>query len=260
MRPVVLAMGISCALVGSVAWGDDGLLPDVSVSLRAARYSPSEPNFQETGWIGAGAGLVKASGATFYFTADLETVIGNVKRAVDPNQANYHLELGVDRPFSGERRLNPFFHHVSRHFVDLPKIDTVDWNVLGVRGAAPVFRGTRLSASVGHTTRTSLIGYEWELIGRFEGDLLPSRPQGPYFDTGARLVTTNRSPVYPRDAFVDGFLEGGWRFRRGDRSLDLFLEYEHRNDVELLAFGAKDRLLVGFHIGAGPSRDPWYWR
>jgi hypothetical protein len=257
-----LALGICIALSGTVALGDEGttLLPDVSVSLRAARYLPSEANFQETGWIGAGAGLVKARGMTVYFTADLETVVGHILRPIDPNQANYHLEIGVDRPFLGGRRLNLFLHHVSRHFVDRLKDDTVDWNMLGVRGAARLSEGTRVSASVGHTTRTSQIGYQWELIARVDGDAFPSRRAGPYFDAGARLVTTTRSLAYPRDGFLDGYVEGGWRWRRSDRSLELFATYEHRNDVELLAPGARDRLLLGFHVGAGPSRDPWYWR
>jgi hypothetical protein len=261
----LLCLGL--ALSSELARGEESattLLPDVSVSLRAARYFPSDPDFQETGWIGAGAGIVKTHGATAYFTADLETVIGDVVRLVDPNQANYHLELGVDRPFDDGKLLNVFFHHVSRHLVDRFKDDTVDWNVLGIRGAVRLPRSSpvpgRLHVSAGHTTRASLIGYQWEFIARLEGDLLPSRSAGPYYDFGARLVTTTPSPSYPRTDFLDGYVEGGWRFRRADRSLDLFAAYEHRNDASILVLGARNALLIGFHIGAGPSRDPWYWR
>ena len=266
MRPRVLLslpLCLGLSLAGTCVFGDDGtkLLPDTSVSLRAARELNPAPDFQEVGWIGAGAGIFETQGATFYFTADLETVVGNVIRPVDPNQANYHLEAGLDRPFSGGRRLNLFFHHVSRHAVDRPKIDTVDWNVLGVRGEMPLrFVPGQLLASVGHTTRASMIGYDWEFIGRVEGDVLPSRAQGPYYDGGVRLVTTTPSAVYNRSSFVDGFAEVGWRWTRDGRKLDLFVSYEHRNDAALLEPGSRDSWLVGFHIGAGPSREIWYWR
>jgi hypothetical protein len=256
---VCLGMGLQTAVAHG---GDDtAFLPDTSVSLRAARYANSAPNFQETGWIGAGAGLVEAYGTTAYFTAQVETVIGDVIRPVDPNQANYHLELGFDHPFGAGKRLNPFFHHVSRHLVDRPKTDTVDWNVLGVRGETELgFMPGHLIASIGHTTRTSLVGYDWEFIARLEGHVFPSRSAGPYYDSGARLVTTTPSVPYPRSSFLDGFVEAGWRWTKTDRRLDLFLAFWHQNDVELLIPASRDSLLFGFHIGAGPSREPWYWR
>jgi hypothetical protein len=242
--------------------GDVTFLPDTSVSLRASRFLNPDPDFQEDGWIGAGAGIVRVDGATAYFSANFETVIGNVIRTIDPNQANYHLEAGVDRPFGDGRRLNLFFHHVSRHLIDRFKTDTVDWNVLGVRGETKLgFVPGTLSASLGHTTRVSLVGYEWELIARAHGDLFfGGRPEGPYYDGGIRFVTTTSNPAYPRSSFADVLAEGGWRWRRGDRTLDLFLAYQRVNDAPILSPGVRGSALFGLHIGSGPSREPWYWR
>jgi hypothetical protein len=245
--------------VGRAGAGDTTFLPDVSVDLRAARYVPSDPDFQWTGWIGAGAGLVRSHGATLYFTADLETIVGNMKRTFDPNEANYHLEAGVDRPF-GDKGVNLFFHHVSRHLIDRPKDATVDWNVLGARASAPLPAPfpLKLTLGVGHTTRASLIAYGFEVTGRLEADLVRPQWGTVYVDSYARLVTTEASPIYPRGHFVDLLEEGGIRWTREGRILELFAAYQHRNDVFLLVPATRDWLLLGFHIGFGPSRGLWY--
>jgi hypothetical protein len=259
------ALAALCVLgpSGGLAFGGDvALLPDTSVSLRASRFLNADPDFQEDGWIGAGAGIVRVNSATVYFSANFETVIGNVIRPVDPNQANYHLELGVDRPFADGKRLNFFFHHVSRHLIDRFKTDTIDWNVLGVRGTTKLrFIPGTVTGSIGHTTRASLIAYDWEFIARAEGDLFfGGHPSGPYYDGGVRVVTTTPNPVYTRSSFADVLAEGGWRWRRGDRSLDLFIAYQRVNDAAILNPGVRGSALVGLHIGSGPSREPWYWR
>src|SRR6058998_225639 len=90
------------------------LLPDVSVHLLAAHYAPVDTDFRWVGWIGAGAGLVAVGGVTAYFTADVETIIGNTRRTFDANQANYHLEAGLRRRLGERHETAIVFHHVSR--------------------------------------------------------------------------------------------------------------------------------------------------
>src|SRR5439155_1249129 len=82
-------------LAGAPAMADTVLLPDVSVHLLAAHYAPVDTDFRWVGWIGAGAGLVEVGGVTAYFTADVETIIGNTRRTFDANQANYHLDAAL---------------------------------------------------------------------------------------------------------------------------------------------------------------------
>lgn len=54
-----------------------------------------------------------------------------------------------------------FFHHVSRHDLDRPKEQAVDWNVGGARVATGVHRGSPTSASaelgVGRVVQTSFV-------------------------------------------------------------------------------------------------------
>jgi hypothetical protein len=93
------------------------------------------------------------------------------------------------------------------------------------------------------------VGYEWELRGVLDIELL-RRPWGrAYLHADARFVTVDDQPGFPRGDFVDFLGEGGVRLGPGDRSLDLFLAYEHRNDVLLLSPGARDRALLGLRVG-----------
>jgi hypothetical protein len=233
----------------SSASASDWLLPRVWARLEAARYAPSERELGWTTWIGAGAAVVRAGSADLYGSAELETIVGNERRAFDANQANYHLELGVSTRRRGVE-LSPFFHHVSRHMVDRPKPQAVDWNVLGVRlsrrleGALP----TRLTLAAGHTTLASLVGYGWELTAQAEAEWPRGRRAAGYAAAAARAVTAERSPEFPRDGFVDLSIEAGARFRREARALNVFAAFERRHDVFVDRPGERDRALVGFRF------------
>jgi len=224
-------------------------LPAVSLHLEAARYEPVETDLHWTTTMGGGADLVGFGGVRGYIVGEVETIIGNTRRAFDATQANYHLETGA-RWRLGRVVVNPFFHHVSRHLSDREKAPAVDWNMLGVR--AETSRGeahrTHLLASVGHTTLASLVGYRWELIGRGDTELLRRERFAVYGAAGARLVTIQPDPALVRGDFVDWIVEGGLRFARGPRVLETFAAYERRNDVFLLVPGARDRALFGARI------------
>jgi hypothetical protein len=226
------------------------VLPEVSVRLRAARYLPSRTDFHWQGWIGAGASVVRVRDTSLYFTADVETIIGNTLRAFEANQANYHLEAGLHQRV-GAATATVFFHHVSRHYVDRPKVQAVDWNLLGARLAVPLRDGdhpVRVVASLGHTTLASLVGYRWEAAA--ELDAVPARmgPLALFTRANVRVVTVDRDPLLDRGGFVDASAEGGARWVREARTLDLFAALERRNDVFLEAPGRMDRALLGFRI------------
>ena len=226
------------------------LLPEVSVSLRAARYVPARTDFHWEGWIGAGASLVRVRDTTAYFTSDVETIIGNTVRAFDATQANYHLEAGI-RQRAGRGTATLFFHHVSRHYVDRPKGPAVDWNLLGVRLAWPVRPGSRplrATVSLGHTTLASLVGYRWEAIAEVDAEPARVGSAALFARASVRLVTVEENPVLDRGTFADARAEGGTRWSRDGRTLDVFAAVERRNDVLLEVPGAHDRALFGFRI------------
>jgi hypothetical protein len=234
----------------------DELLPEASFQLLAARYAPGAPDLQWSTWIGAGVGLARLGHTTLFGTADIETLVGNERRGFDARQANYHLQLGVRRPV-GPWRLELYFDHVSRHEVDREKEPAVDWNVLGLRAARELELGvpTRVSVGLGHTTLASAVGYRFEATAGIESDVARWNGGLAYLRGRLRLVTVSEEDAeIDRGGFADAALEGGVRFGRGAGNLELFVTWEHRNDVRLLEPGALDRALFGLRFSGG-SRD-----
>jgi hypothetical protein len=249
-------LGIA-ALAAPRAHAETQFLPQLSAVLQAARYAPSDVDLVDEAWIGAAADLVEVDGARAYLDAGLETILGNTRRSFEATQANYHLEIGARRSFA-ERELGVFFHHVSRHAQDRAKPGSVDWNFLGVRASAPLpkefFCPTRVTLGLARATRTSEIGYQWEFTGRLDADLVTRKWGRVYLAAGGRLVTTERSPLYRRNGFLDFQAESGVRLARESRSLELFLAYDYRNDVLITEPLVKSRALVGFRIASGRGR------
>jgi hypothetical protein len=238
-----LLLGLGCPELRA---GELELLPELKLRLMAARYAPSETDFRWVGWVGGSAGLVRAGTLTLFGSADVETIIGNERRAFDANQANYHLGSGIKRSF-GARELALFFDHVSRHRQDRAKPVAVDWNTLGLRFSGRLARTPRLrfELSLGHTTLASLVGYDFEGVAALESEVVDRARWALFLNGRLRGVTAEPSTALPRDGFVDVWLEGGLRFKRAQRSLELFAAFEHRNDVYVDALGVRTRALFG---------------
>ncbi len=231
------------------------LLPDSALHLELARYAPAETDLTWSAWIGAGVGLLKVRGATAYLAGDVETVLGEQRRLFDADQVNYHLEGGARVPLAA-LELVPFFHHVSRHLIDRPKTPNEDWNMVGLRttGALPVswpLRG-RWSLGLGHTVETKYVTYGWELTARLDAGLVRWSWAQSYLRIAGRAVSTQSTPAGQGAGFLDVTVESGMRLARGERRADLFLAYEHRNDVRLLTPGSRDRALVGLRLVSSP--------
>jgi hypothetical protein len=250
---VVLAILVLPAGAGA---GDVELLPDLSARLEGSYYAPPEDAFVWDAWIGGGAGVVRVNTTTAYVSADVETILGRERRPFDANQVGYHLETGLGIG-AGAHRVAPFFHHVSRHVVDRPKTELVDWNLIGIRVSgrfAPSFAGRgRYSASVGHTVKWRGVGYEWELEGVLDLQVIRRSWGGPYVGADVRFVSVDPEGRLARGDFVDLLGEGGLRYVRGARSLEVFVAYERRNDVFVLAPGVRDRALLGLRVGLVPA-------
>jgi hypothetical protein len=246
----LLAVAVVTAAAPHASADEVEVLPAVTVHLEAARYAPSERALRWSTWIGAGVTAFRVGTWTFFGKADLETILGDELRTFDANQANYHLELGARIPL-GPLALSPFFHHVSRHHVDRPKVRAVDWNVLGLRLSAEPHAGEvplRFRASLGRTTQASLPGYQWELTGALEADLVRWTGGAGYARGSFRLVTVEEMAELPRGDFADLTAEGGVRWLFGPRSIEAFVAFERRHDVLLEVPSERDRALLGFRI------------
>lgn len=253
MKPAALALGL---LLAPPSLQAGQLFPELSMHLEAARYAPGERDFQWTGWIGAGADVVRAEETSAYFSADAETLLGDERRPFEANQVNYHLEIGVRRPF-GSLELAGFYHHVSRHAIDREKPEPVDWNMLGLRAELSFpprspFPG-KVWLAVARGAFVSRVGYRWEVTAAVEGEWLVRAWGRGFLRAGARALSVDTAAELARDGFVDGLVEAGLRFQKaGD--LDIFAAFERRNDVFLLVPGGRSRGLFGVRFALGDRR------
>jgi hypothetical protein len=228
-------------------------LPTGQLRLTALRYTSAEPQFKWSGWIGGGLGLVRVGATTLHVDTDVETIIGNEQRSFDANQANYHLEASGRQALGDALEASVVFHHVSRHLEDRAKSSAVDWNMLSLsvtrrfQGALPL----RVSVGLGHTVQDSLVNYGWEARAGLHAELLRSSGAQLYLATELRYVQAEATAAFPRDSFLDTWLEAGAQLARGGRRAALLLAFERRNDVFLLQPGARSRVLLGLRLGLG---------
>jgi hypothetical protein len=249
--PAFLAV-VCCVSAASLRADDVSVMPAMSIHLEAARYDPTYVDLHEVGWVGAGAALVGVHDTTLWMTGDLETTLGNTRRAFDATQINYHLEPSVRHAF-GVYQGELFFHHVSRHVSDREKPNAIDWNILGLRARAPL-GPVYVEASVGHVTQESRVGYRFEAVAQVDGDVVKLGTRNALYGLGyGRYVSAESSEEFPRGSFLDARLEGGIRFRNEKRRLEAYAAWERRNDVLVLEGGQHDRALFGVRM----LQEPW---
>ena len=98
--------------------------------------------------------LLFARGSVFF---NLETGVGDERRAIDPTQTNYTMDLSVfTRLPRGE--LGVTFHHVSRHRADREHPGAPSWNMLGLS----------------YGDRLQLGTFDIEIMGRWLGTVTSS--------------------------------------------------------------------------------------
>ena len=253
------ALVVLCAAAAPLRADDLELLPQFDLHLEFGRYAPTETDFVFDSWLGGKATLVRHGATSIFMTGDVETVLGREFRVFDANQANYVLEGGVTRDF-GLWSLSGVFHHVSRHVIDRPKRQSVDWNLIGVRaerrflydaaggGGAATERG-RIELGAAHQIKHTFVLYNWELRAAAEYDLVPAGGGALYARATLRAISEEKTVDRTRGGFLDALAEGGWRIRRGRNLLHFYAAYEHRNDVYLMSPSSKDRALFGFRVG-----------
>lgn len=163
---------------------------------------------------------------------NIETIVGNEFRGVDPNQNNYTADVSVFvRLPRGE--LSTTFHHVSRHLADRATDDSISWNMLGVGYGDRVVFG-RFELDVGGralwTVESAGVDYDAEYVGYAT---VARALSGRLALVGSvHGVTMQLDPlVLTRSDRRGGRLEGGLRVTTGVAAVDLFVAREERIDA-----------------------------
>ena len=89
--------------------------------LTAAALDIDDPRFKWDTHFGGELDLLDYVAGRSSIIVDYEAVLGDQLRPFDPNQGNYTLEASSSVPW-GKTEIVGFFHHVSRHLGDRPKV------------------------------------------------------------------------------------------------------------------------------------------
>lgn len=162
-----------------------------------------------------------------------ESIVGDERRAVDPNQNNYTIDLSVFvRLPRGE--FGTTFHHVSRHLSDRQNPASVAWNMLGVSYSDLVRIGgfeIGLGSRVLRTVERSGADYETEYTGSIRLLRAIHDRVAIIVDVDGTAVSVD-ADVYGRGRQYGGRLEGGLRFRGGVGAAEVFIGSERRIDAD----------------------------
>ena len=175
--------------------------------------------------------LLFARGNVFF---NLETGVGGERRAIDPTQTNYTMDLSVfTRLPRGEFGVT--FHHISRHRADREHPGSPSWNMLGLSYGDRLRFGTFDVEVMGRwlgTITSSEVDYQQEanayvrvlrpltgrisLIGQLDGS----------------AALTDES-MFGRDFVYGGSAHLGLRFRGGAGAGEVLIGRERRVDPDI---------------------------
>jgi hypothetical protein len=178
---------------------------------------------------------------------DYQAVLGNEFRAFDPYQGNYILEIATSYRLP-RAEVAAFFHHVSRHLSDRPKVFPVAWNILGVRAlrhATVRNLSVDLKGEIGGTTQRANADYVWS----GKADVTVRRPLSPRFGLfvhgiGHLMGVDSET----RGTQAGGVAEGGVRIVGEAGAAEFFAGFERRFDADPLDFTAQRWFMVGFRV------------
>jgi hypothetical protein len=227
-----------------------GFLSRYGFQLGAARVGGADASFRWDADFRGEVDIITEPRWRATFLAGYEAILGDERRAFDPVQGNYILDLSASGRVGGGE-LAGIFHHVSRHLSDRAKRDPIDWNMVGARYTRELYvpRAPKLTSRVAARAlwaiQRSLVDYGAEM--GIEGDAV-YRVDARLAALGAAgldLLTTRGSD---RGAQVGVRLEGGVRVGGGAGALDLIVRYERRIELDPFLPAARNLLIAGFRL------------
>ena len=216
--------------------------------LTAEHLSGDDERFTWDASYGGELDVFDYGAGRFTFYANYQVITGDELRPFDANQGNYILGGRLSARLRGVE-VAGVFHHLSRHLSDRPKVQAVDWNMLGVRVSRPFTIGAAAvdtAVDIRRVVQHSFVDYRWEVDGGFRA----RRPlTGPLGLTGAaslRLLGVDGS--HNRGTQTAARAEGGVRVSGGAGAIELFVAVERRIDPYPLDVGTVRWAMAGFKL------------
>ena len=223
-------------------------LPRYAFHLTAEHLSSDDDRFTWDANYGGELDVFDYGRGRFTFYANYQVITGDQFRAFDANQGNYILGGRVSARVGGTE-VAGVFHHLSRHLSDRPKLQAVDWNMIGVRVGRPVQAGRvslTTAVDIRGVVQHSYVDYRWELDGGVRAEYPFTNHVALVSSGGLRLVGVDGSLNRGTQTGARG--EGGVRFSGKAAAIELFVAVERRVDPYPLQFGTANWFTAGFKL------------
>ncbi len=175
--------------------------------------------------------LLFARGSVFF---NLETVVGAERRAIDPTQTNYTMDLSVfTRLPRGE--VGVTFHHVSRHRADREHPGSPSWNMLGLSWGDELRVGAFDVEFAGRwmgTITSSEVDYRQEADAHVRV-LRPLNGRVSFVGEVDGAAALTDESMFGRGRQYGGSVHLGLRFRGGAGAGELLIGRERRVDPDI---------------------------
>ncbi|MDP6579843.1 MAG: hypothetical protein QF681_04225 [Vicinamibacterales bacterium] len=228
-----------------------GFLTSYRFHLNALRLVSNDDNFVWDTDFGGDMDVFDLQYVRGNVLVNFESIVGEQLRAIDPNQANYMVDLSTWwRTGAGDSELGATFHHVSRHLSDRDKEFAVAWNMLGVQYTAPMqLRSWDLN--VGYralkTIQRSFVDYTAEIGGSVQA-LRALHTRVSLMVGGELTLVSVDKTDRGRDQQVGGRFEIGARFPGGAGFGEVFLARERRIDANPFDLEPTTFTMLGFRF------------
>ena len=211
-----------------------GFLTSYHFHLNAAGRVPSEDDFVWDVDFGGDLDLFDLRYVRANLLVNFESVLGKQKRAIDPNQGNYTIDVSAWwRTGVPDAELGFTLHHVSRHLSDRDKEFAIAWNMIGFQYTSSLQIGSwdvDIGYRVLRNVQRSFVDYTSEIGGDIQARRAVHSRMSLIVGGELTLVTVDEDER-GRDHQVGGRVEIGARFPGGDGAGELFLSWERRIDA-----------------------------
>ncbi|HEU4691679.1 MAG TPA: hypothetical protein VFS23_25120 [Vicinamibacterales bacterium] len=223
-------------------------LPRVAFHMAAEYLADEDPRFMWDADFGGELDIVDYGVGRFTFEGNYEVVLGDERRAFDPNQGNYIL-AGLVSARTGKTEVAFELYHQSRHLADRPKEDAVDWNTLGGRVRRNfAYRQAVIAAQANlrGVFMKSSVDYSWEIDAGVRSDVKVSPRVGVLAAGRVRYLGVDGS--IDRGNQTGYIVEGGVRFEGQAGAIELFVAGERRIDPYPVEVGTGQWFKAGFRL------------
>ena len=214
-----------------------GFLTRFDAHLTAARISgDGESQFKWDTDIGVDMDVFDLDLVRGNVFINVETMVGDERRAIDPNQSAYTFDLSVfTRLPRGE--LGTTFHHISRHLSDRENPGSPSWNMIGLSYGDRVEFGTVEVEFIGRwlgMIESSEVDYEQEFNGYVRLLRPVSERVSVFGEIDGSAVLVNEA-MFGRTTQYGGRIEGGVRINGSAGAAELLIGRERRIDADVFS-------------------------